>query len=157
MEKQFTATVYIIEESRVLLIFHPKLHKWLPPGGHIEKNEIPPACAIREAFEETGLKIELIKDEHVWISRWNATSFERPWYCLVENVPPHASQPAHQHVDFLYLGRPTGGELLREHERKHDIKWFTLEEALNLRADEEIFFETQQFIAKIFELSFVKI
>lgn len=149
MEKQFTATVYILDNNLVLLLFHPKLNKWLPPGGHIEANETPPACAIREAWEETGLQIELIKDEHIWISRWNAESFERPWLCLIENVPPHKSQPAHQHVDFIYLGRPTGGSIQPEHLQQHAIRWFTLDEVLALRTDDEIFFETQQTLAKI--------
>jgi ADP-ribose pyrophosphatase YjhB (NUDIX family) len=149
MEKQFTATVYIIEEGKVLLLFHPKLKKWLPPGGHLELNELPPECAKREVLEETGLIIELIKDEHLWVDRWNATSIERPWFCLLENIPEYGSQPAHQHLDFIYVGQPIGGRITEDHEKQHAISWFTLEEALSLKPDEEIFVETQQTIQKI--------
>jgi 8-oxo-dGTP pyrophosphatase MutT (NUDIX family) len=151
MEKQFTASVYVIETNKVLLLFHPKLHKWLPPGGHLEQNEIPPECAVREALEETGLKIELIPDEHLWVSRWNASSFARPWLCLLENIPLHGSQPAHQHVDFIYIGRPVGGAIGQAHRKQHDLRWFDLNEILALKPDEEIFAETQQTISKIFE------
>ncbi len=151
MEKQFTATVYIIENDKVLLLFHPKHRKWLPPGGHLEQNEIPPEAAIREALEETGLHIELIKDEHVWISRFNAVSFVRPWLCLLEYMPPHGNQSAHQHVDFIYLGRPIGGAITEEHQRCNAIRWLTLEEVLAFKPDEDIFAETQTTLAQIFK------
>ncbi len=149
MEKQFTATVYLIENNKVLLLFHPKLKKWLPPGGHLESNELPSECAKREAFEETGLIIELTKDEHVWVDRWSASSFERPWLCLLENIPPHGPQPAHQHIDFIYLGRPVGGHTSEAHQIQNAIRWLSLEEVLSLEPDQEIFVETQEVIQKI--------
>jgi ADP-ribose pyrophosphatase YjhB (NUDIX family) len=151
MEKQFTATVYILEEDKVLLLFHPKIKKWVPAGGHIEPNELPSECAIREALEETGLHIELIKDEHLWVDRWNAKSIERPWLCLLENIPPHNSQPAHQHIDFVYLARRIGGSIEEEHQKQNAIRWFTYDEVLALKPDEEIFLETQETVGKIFE------
>lgn len=150
MERQFTATVYILEKNKVLLHLHPKLQKWLPPGGHLEANELPPECAKREALEETGLNIELIKDENIWLTRWNAESFERPWLCLLENIPPHGSQAAHQHIDFIYVGRPIGGEISDSHRALHDIRWFSLDEVLALKSDQEIFAETQETLQKIF-------
>src|SRR5690349_3545236 len=126
MEKQFTGTVYIIQENKVLLLLHPKLQKWLPPGGHLEEGETPPECAKREALEETGLAIELIRDEHIWVDRWNATSFERPWLCLLENIPAYGDKLPHQHVDFIYLGRPIGGSISEELLAQHPIRWFSL-------------------------------
>jgi ADP-ribose pyrophosphatase YjhB (NUDIX family) len=53
MKKQYTATVFILQDDKVLLIYHKKLKKWLPPGGHLEEGELPSAGAIREAKEET--------------------------------------------------------------------------------------------------------
>ena len=150
MEKQFTSSVYILEEGKVLLLFHGKLQKWLPPGGHVEMGELPSECAIREALEETGLHVELIKDEHVWIFRLNATSFERPWLCLLENIPEHKSQPAQQHVDFVYVGKVIGGQIEEEHRMQHQIRWFTQEEVLSLKPDDEIFAETQQVLTQLF-------
>lgn len=32
--------------------------KWNAPGGNIEANESPEECAVREVFEETGLKVK---------------------------------------------------------------------------------------------------
>jgi 8-oxo-dGTP pyrophosphatase MutT (NUDIX family) len=147
MIKHFTATVYIIHESRVLLLKHPKIHKWVPPGGHIEVNETPVEAVLREAFEETGLAIELIRDEHLWVDYSNAASFERPFMCLLENIPEHNSQPAHQHMDLIYLAKPIGGELKTEN--NVPLRWFTLDEVLALESEVEIFQETKEAILKI--------
>ena len=143
MEKHFTATVYIIDNGKVLLIPHPKFNKWLPPGGHVELNETPPQCAIREALEETGLVIEIIPQENIWIDRWNATSFERPYMCLLENVPAQGSKAPHQHMDFIYLAKPISGSLIQ------GAKWFYIEEVESLTDDGEIFGETKTTIRQI--------
>jgi 8-oxo-dGTP pyrophosphatase MutT (NUDIX family) len=150
MEKQFTASVYIFDKNQVLLLFHPKLKKWLPPGGHLERHELPSECAKREALEETGLIVELIKEEHLWVHRWNAVSFERPWLCLLENIPAHQFQPPHQHMDFIYLGRPISGSISEHHYAQHPIRWFTRDEVILLEPDQEIFVETQQILEKAF-------
>lgn len=127
MEKQFTATVYIFNDRKVLLHHHAKLGKWLPPGGHIELNETPPDAARREVMEETGLEIEFIEQENLKISAYNGTSFERPYLCLLENIPAYKDKPAHQHMDMIYLARPR--------EMKEDLnefRWFSYEELQGL-------------------------
>ncbi len=146
MEKHFTATAYIISGDQILLLFHPKLNKWLPPGGHLEENETPSEGARREVLEETGLEVEWILQENLWIDRWNAKSIERPYLCLLENIPAHGSKPEHQHIDFIYLSKPTGGTLIRD----PLIRWFSLEEVLALKPDEEIFIETQETISHLY-------
>lgn len=146
MERQFSATVYIIENEKVLLIFHRKMQKWLPPGGHLDPNETPPEAAIREAKEETGLDIEIISQENVWVEQWNAKSFERPYLCLLEDIPPHGDHPAHQHMDMIYLAKPIGGQV-KENPRETDgARWFTLEDVEKLHPDVEIFVETRNVI-----------
>lgn len=149
MERQFTATAYIVDQGKVLLIFHRKLQKWLPPGGHIDPNETPPQAARREAREETGLAIEFILDENIWIDRWNAKSFERPYLCLLEEVPAYGANPAHQHIDMIYLAKPVGGKEVNNHLETEDMRWFSLEEIQELTTDVEIFMETKQVIRKI--------
>lgn len=146
MERHFTATTYIIHEEEVLLLFHPKLQKWLPPGGHIEPNETPPDAARREVREETGLEIAFIEDENIWVKRWNAQSFERPYLCLKEYVPPHKEKPAHEHLDLIYLAKPVGNPLPTSPD---PIKWFTLEEVEALEGDVEIFEETKEIVRSL--------
>src|SRR2546423_14301508 len=43
--------------AAVLLLHHPKLGRWLQPGGHAEPGEADgETVALREAREETGLR-----------------------------------------------------------------------------------------------------
>lgn len=56
--------VYIRKEGKVLLGLRKSEHgkgEWCAPGGKMDMNESPEACAIRETFEETGLEIENVR------------------------------------------------------------------------------------------------
>lgn len=147
MEKHFTATTFILSSGKTLLLFHPKLQKWLPPGGHLEANETPSEAARREVLEETGLEIEWILQENLWIDEWNAKSIERPYLCLLEHVPSHKDTPAHQHIDCIYVARPVGGTLIES----PWIHWFSLEEVLALEPDKDIFLDTRKTILHLYE------
>ena len=149
MKKHFTASVYILDEEHILLIFHPKLKKWLPPGGHIKPNESPVEAAKREVKEEVGLEITLIQEEHIWINHWNAKSFARPFLCLTEEIPATKHEEAHQHLDLIYLAT-TNDPKSATPCPDHPMKWFSLEEIEALESDVEIFAETQEVIAAIF-------
>ena len=150
MEKHFTATTYILSSDQVLLLFHKKLQKWLPPGGHLEANETPPEGAKREVLEETGLEIEWIRQENLRIDRWNAKSIERPYLCLLENIPAHGNVPEHQHIDFIYVARPVSGTLIQD----PMVRWFSLNEVMALAPDQEIFIETRETISHLFHCNF---
>ncbi|HSX03736.1 MAG TPA: NUDIX domain-containing protein [Rhabdochlamydiaceae bacterium] len=150
IERQFTVTVYILDGNKTLLLNHPKHQKWLPPGGHVEPGETPPECGKREVLEETGLEIEYIKQENIWINAWNARSFERPYLCLLENIPPHGIQGAHQHLDLIYVAKQVGGSLLKEPVEKNLLRWWTLEEMDQHLSEEELFGETKETIEHLF-------
>lgn len=145
MLRQFTATVYVVHDEKVLLIRHRKLNKWLPPGGHLEDGELPHEAAMREAYEETGLTLSLLLQENLWIDRWNARILPRPYLCLLEEIPSIGSEPTHQHIDMIFVAQvdkgcslePCGTELAR---------WFSWEEVACLAPDGDIFVETQETI-----------
>ena len=60
--KHYCASAFVInpKNKKILLVKHGDYEKWLQPGGHIEEGETPEEAAIREVYEETGLKITLI-------------------------------------------------------------------------------------------------
>lgn len=47
------------DPGRVLLLRHAELDAWVLPGGTVEPLEAPADAALREAWEETGLHLEL--------------------------------------------------------------------------------------------------
>ena len=149
MKRDFTATCHVIYDNKVLLIYHKKFKKWLPPGGHMEENETPAEAAKREVFEETGLHVELVSQDTITISRWNAKSIERPYLCLLEEIPAYGETPAHQHIDFIFLSYPVGSIKTAHCDEVDDICWFTLEEIQKLRSDVDIFTDTQEIIHHI--------
>jgi 8-oxo-dGTP pyrophosphatase MutT (NUDIX family) len=151
MERQMTATVFIVDEEKVLLLYHKKLKKWLPPGGHMEPNETPPEAAKREAMEEVGMDLEFITQENVWVDKWNAKSFERPFLCMIEEIPAHKDVPKHQHIDFIYVAKPVGDiSIIHNIDESDAIAWFTQDEVSRLSDDVEIFVETKEIIRSVF-------
>lgn len=54
----------VVKNNKVLLGKRKSAHgegTWGFPGGHLEFGESPEQCAVREALEETGIKIKNIK------------------------------------------------------------------------------------------------
>lgn len=145
MKRDFTATTYIFKNEEVLLLFHPKHQKWLPPGGHIESDETPSEAARREVLEETGLEIDFLLQENIWINYPNAKSVERPYLCLLENIPAHQNQPAHQHIDFIYVATPKIDSL----PLLDTCKWFSTTDLTQLIPDQTIFSDTLDIISNI--------
>lgn len=102
--RDFTVAVFVVSGDRVLLHRHHKLGLWLPPGGHIEPNELPDEAAIRETREEAGIDIQLVGPRSVIVDDPHAPlQLVRPEGIQLEDI-----SPGHQHIDLIYFARPTG-------------------------------------------------
>lgn len=58
-------------KSEVFLVKRSDFPVWEPQGGKVEKGETPEACAIREAYEETGFKIKVVRKVAEYINTKN--------------------------------------------------------------------------------------
>jgi 8-oxo-dGTP pyrophosphatase MutT (NUDIX family) len=100
--RDFTVAVFVVDAGRILLHEHAKLGKWLPPGGHIEPNELPDVAALREVAEETGLAVRLVGE----------CGLPRDYPGQpVQLVVPAGIQvefiaPGHEHIDLIYFAVP---------------------------------------------------
>lgn len=118
-DMDFTASVFIIEDGRVLMLKHTKLDAWLQPGGHIDPGETPDETARREAREETGMHVELVPAHHPPEPGERAEELPQPF-----TVNLHPIREGHWHCDFGFLAR-----LVEEGEATHadeheGVRWF---------------------------------
>ena len=128
--RHFTVAVFVVWEGKVLLHFHRKLGMWLPPGGHIEKNEIPDDAAVREVLEETGIRVRLVGERREDVE--NPVQLHRPAGVQLENIGP-----GHQHIDLIYFATPTGPTEIQPHYDEDKVGWYGPEEwkAITLNAE----------------------
>lgn len=97
--RDFTVAVFLIDQGRVLLHWHRKLARWLPPGGHIEPDEVPDDAAIREVMEETGQSIRLLGERGLATDDPTLPrQLVRPIGIQLEDIGP-----SHQHIDLIYV------------------------------------------------------
>ncbi len=110
MIRHQTATGFIVHREKTLLHYHPKVREWLPPGGHIEKNEDPLEAIVREINEETGLSSDYKKyNDFVYpvptneiLSISNLEQVYAPYSIMLENVYDR-EVGEHQHIDHIYF------------------------------------------------------
>ena len=113
--RDFTATTFVVEEGRTLLIYHKKVRMWLPPGGHIDPNELPCEAAVREVREETGLEVALLSPSS---EMGSVRVLSQPVCILLERI-----SEGHEHIDLIYFGRVTGGTLAASAEETEGHRW----------------------------------
>lgn len=116
--RDFTATTFVVSRGRALLLWHNKMKAWLPPGGHIDENELPEDAARREVLEECGLEVELLDAP---AGPWGQVRvLHTPVCVLLEDI-----EPGHQHIDLIYFGRSRSEEVKVNPREAADHRWFS--------------------------------
>jgi len=116
----------------MLLVYHKKLSKWVPPGGHLENNELPHECVLREVVEETGIRANFLPNS-IRIKKLSQGEKQLPTpYCILhEVIPKYKTTPKHMHVDYIYLLIARTEKTAMSHESMQ-MGWFSNKEIQKL-------------------------
>lgn len=104
--RHFTVAVFVVHDGRVLLIYHRRYGRWLPPGGHVEADETPDEAAVREVREETGLTV-VLPAASGGIVPGGPRLLARPAGIQLEEIAPN-----HEPIDLVYFAFPAPGSAL---------------------------------------------
>ena len=125
LDRTLTATVYVVNKNRVLLHMHKKHKSLFALGGHMKPEELPHQTAIREVFEESGLKVKLLgEDEKVELG--SVKQLNRPRHVLLENI----GYPV-ENIDFIFFATTDEEEFKPQDGESRELYWLTKEEVIN--------------------------
>lgn len=100
---QGSFTIILNENNnRILLVKRKDIPIWDLPGGKVEIEETPTACAVRESIEETGY----ITNTYKKIGEYNRIQFND--------------------IQHIFLGKIIGGQKIENGEETSKVKWFKL-------------------------------
>ncbi|WP_341225015.1 NUDIX hydrolase [uncultured Arcticibacterium sp.] len=121
-----TASCWVINKSRskVLLIHHAKLNKWLQPGGHCDGNEHTYKVAEKELLEETGL-VALTENSNIFDVD-------------IHVIPERKGVPEHKHYDIRYLFQVDEEAPLVQNHETLGMKWIAMVDVPTLSSEESI-------------------
>jgi 8-oxo-dGTP pyrophosphatase MutT (NUDIX family) len=112
-----TGSAWVLNQDRtkVLLVHHAKLNRWLQPGGHADGDDNVVAVALRELEEETGVE--------------GVTPLVPGIFDLdIHPIPTRKDFPQHDHYDVRYAFMASDQEPLRVSEESHAVQWVLLSE-----------------------------
>ncbi len=127
---------YVVHDGAVLLRLHDKYKYWGAPGGHIDPGEDVNEAALRELWEEAGIKAELVGPAH-WVQSNSDTHKDL--------VPPlfinrHKITDLHDHSSFIFAAKTSSRDINPQTEADiasaAECIWVTREELIALKEND---------------------
>jgi 8-oxo-dGTP pyrophosphatase MutT (NUDIX family) len=120
-----TGSAIVVGPRGVVLLRHKRLGLWLQPGGHVDPGETPWAAALREAQEETGLKVRFtdVDDE------------DRP---RLAHVDVHDGGRGHTHLDLRFVLDGGDADPSPPEGESQEIAWFDWPAAIDRASDDRL-------------------
>lgn len=122
-----TGSAWIVspDKSKVLLLHHAKLDRWLQPGGHCDGDADVHAVALREVLEETRVKK---------ITSENDSIFDVD----IHTIPARGSEPEHLHYDIRFLFEANPDDAIQRNEESKAVKWIALNDVEQYTNEESV-------------------
>lgn len=120
MNREFCASAFVVNpvDKKILLCHHRGFNRWVQPGGHIEHNELPEETAMRETYEETGVRIKLLGERFP-----REDDFIRPL-----GIQRNRGKDGSLHVDITYVAVPLSQDNVIGDDEIDRCAWFNREE-----------------------------
>jgi len=115
-KRHITASTWILNQSstKALLCHHRKLNIWVQLGGHTDPDEDWVDAALREAYEESGLRSLRLASPSL--------------YDLdIHEIPQRPTEAAHLHYDIRFLVYADENEPLVVSEESTALAWVPLD------------------------------
>ena len=121
-----TGSCWIVnqDDTRVVLVHHAKLGRWVQPGGHCDDEGYVLAVALREAREETGLEVSSVSPAIFDVD--------------VHPIPEYWNTPAHLHYDVRFLLRAYDTHSPVVSAESRAVRWVSMDEAEELSGSESV-------------------
>ena len=101
---------------------------WGFPTGHLEEGEKPSEAAIREVYEETGFKVELLDDKPIAESRYEIRLNDEiinktVWFYEMKIVSAYQKEPDDEILEIAIVSYADAIKLLTYKEDKKILKY----------------------------------
>ncbi len=131
-----TGSAWLVNHTGAAVLFthHRKLNRWLQLGGHADNCSDVLAVAMREAYEESGLKaIRPVSEEIFDID--------------IHLIPERKQEKAHYHYDIRFALQVVGSEKYQVSDESHALSWVPISDLALLTVEESMARMKQKWLA----------